>query len=73
MDQQADFTVDPINFADLPAYVDEQRAEGLRYVPILDPAIAGNRAGYETYERGLRAGAYITTDTGDILFGNVRL
>ena len=71
MDKQADFTFDPVNFAGLPDFVDEQRAEGLRYVPIIDPAIPGNRAGYETYERGLRANAYVTTATGDILFGNV--
>lgn len=71
MDKQADFTYDPVNFAGLPDFVDEQRAEGLRYVPIIDPAIPGNRPGYETYERGLRANAYVTTATGDILFGNV--
>ncbi|CAB3369876.1 Hypothetical predicted protein [Cloeon dipterum] len=71
MDQQADFTIDPVNFVGLPEYVDEQRALGMRYVPIIDPAIPGNRPGYPTYERGLRAGAYITTETGDILFGNV--
>ncbi|XP_059472228.1 maltase-glucoamylase-like [Neocloeon triangulifer] len=71
MDQQADFTIDPVNFVGLPEYVDEQRALGMRYVPIIDPAIPGNRAGYDTYERGLRADAYITTAEGNILFGNV--
>ncbi|OQV25082.1 Sucrase-isomaltase, intestinal [Hypsibius exemplaris] len=34
-----DFTVDPVNFAGLPRYVDELKSNGMRYVIILDPAI----------------------------------
>ncbi|OQV19546.1 Sucrase-isomaltase, intestinal, partial [Hypsibius exemplaris] len=34
-----DFTVDPVNFAGLPQYIDELKSNGMRYVIILDPAI----------------------------------
>jgi alpha-glucosidase len=71
MDNQADFTIDPINFPGLPAYVDEKRAQGMRYVPILDPTIASGRPGYETYDRGLASNSYILQENGEVLLGNV--
>ena len=40
MDGRKDFTIDPVNFADLPALVDEVKQGGLRFGIILDPAIA---------------------------------
>ncbi|KAF4521826.1 hypothetical protein B566_EDAN012483 [Ephemera danica] len=71
MDREADFTIDPINFPGLPAYVDEKRSQGMRYVPIVDPAIASGRVGYETYDRGLASNSYIRLENGDVLLGNV--
>jgi hypothetical protein len=71
MENQGDFTIDPINFAGLSAFVDEQRSQGLRYVPILDPAIPSQRDNYATYERGLQADAYIRASDGNVLLGNV--
>ncbi len=50
MDGRRDFTIDPDNFADLPALVDQVKKDGLRFIVILDPAIAND---YETYDRGL--------------------
>ena len=35
MEEKRDFTIDPINFADLPEYVDQLREEGTRFVIIL--------------------------------------
>jgi|LakMenEpi03Aug12_release.lakeMendotaPanAssembly.Ray.scaffolds.fasta_scaffold1047372_2 alpha-glucosidase (family GH31 glycosyl hydrolase) len=43
MDGRKDFTIDPVNFADLPALVDEVKQGGLRFGIILDPAIAHER------------------------------
>lgn len=40
MDKRRDFTIDPVNFADLPALVDEVKRDGLKFGIILDPAIA---------------------------------
>lgn len=74
MHLEADFTIDPVNFADLPAFVDEQRALGLRYVPIVDPAIPNRTTDYPTFDRGLQADAYIrwgAEDGGGVLMGNV--
>ncbi|ELT99254.1 hypothetical protein CAPTEDRAFT_104310 [Capitella teleta] len=52
--QYRDFTIDPVNFAGLPEYVDNLKQEGTRYIIILDPAIwnAGEPGEYPPYERG---------------------
>jgi len=81
MDGKRDFTIDPVNFGDLPALVDEVKVDGVRFVVILDPAIASD---YVSYERGKAANAYVVwanstikppgqpTDS-DIILGNVNL
>ena len=56
MDRRRDFTLDPVNFPDLPQLVDEVKMEGLRFIVIFDPAIA---VGYVTFERGLAANVFI--------------
>lgn len=80
MDGRRDFTIDPVNFGDLPQLVNEVKADGLRFIVILDPAIAND---YDTYERGKTAGVYVEwadpnnkpdnqpTDN-NIVFGNVK-
>ena len=80
MDGRRDFTIDPVNFADLPALVDEVKKDGLRFIVILDPAIAND---YETYDRGENLAVYAEwfnstlkpddqpTDS-DIVIGNVK-
>lgn len=79
MDGRRDFTIDPNNFGDLPALVDEIKRDGVRFVVIFDPAIAND---YETYERGVSQKVFAEwadpkykpddqpTDS-DILIGNV--
>ncbi|EFX87690.1 hypothetical protein DAPPUDRAFT_312136 [Daphnia pulex] len=52
MDARKDFTIDPVNFGDLPALVDEVKKDGLRFGIILDPAIAHERTGYLPFRRG---------------------
>lgn len=79
MDKRRDFTIDPDNFGDLPALVDEIKKDGIRFVIILDPAIA---QGYETYDRGLKQSVFVEWASGfdkpddqpndsNILIGNV--
>lgn len=79
MDGRRDFTIDPENFGDLPALVNEIKKDGIRFVVILDPAIA---QGYQTYERGLNQSVYVEWADGftkpddqpndsNILIGNV--
>jgi alpha-glucosidase (family GH31 glycosyl hydrolase) len=55
MDGRRDFTIDPDNFGDLPALVDEVKQDGLRFIIILDPAIAND---YQTYDRGVALSVY---------------
>lgn len=71
MDNQGDFTYDQVNFAGLPDYIEEMKAQGIRFVPIVDPAIPSTRAGYDVFTRGLAADAYIKFANGSNLIGNV--
>jgi hypothetical protein len=61
MDNEADFTLGP-NFIDLPDFVREQAVGGLRFIPILDPAINTEKVNinYTTHTNAMDAGAYIT-------------
>ena len=56
MDGRRDFTIDPVNFGDLPALVDDVKKDGLRFIVILDPAIAND---YSTYDRGVESSVYV--------------
>ena len=40
MENYRDFTVDPVNFADLGDFVDELHGKHMRYVPIVDAGIS---------------------------------
>jgi len=39
---QNDFTVDPVNFGDLPQFIGDVHAAGMHYVPILDPGVSAS-------------------------------
>jgi len=39
MDGRRDFTIDPVNFRDLPQLVDEVKKDGLRFIAIIVSAI----------------------------------
>uniref|UniRef100_A0A7N6ALI3 alpha-glucosidase n=1 Tax=Anabas testudineus TaxID=64144 RepID=A0A7N6ALI3_ANATE len=58
MERQLDFVLDS-EFPNLPALVNEMRAEGMRFIFILDPAISGNETDYPAFERGLAADVFI--------------
>uniref|UniRef100_A0AAQ5ZHE7 alpha-glucosidase n=1 Tax=Amphiprion ocellaris TaxID=80972 RepID=A0AAQ5ZHE7_AMPOC len=59
MERQLDFVLDP-DFEGLPALVDKMRAEGMRFIFILDPAISGNETRYyPAFERGQAADVFI--------------
>ncbi|KAM6931697.1 sucrase-isomaltase, intestinal isoform 1-T2 [Lycodopsis pacificus] len=58
MDRQLDFVLDP-EFDGLPDLVNRMRAEGMRFIFILDPAISGNETGYPAFERGRKADVFI--------------
>jgi alpha-glucosidase (family GH31 glycosyl hydrolase) len=56
MDGRRDFTLDPVNFGDLPQLVDQVKSDGLRFIIILDPAIAID---YSTYTNGKAGDVFI--------------
>ncbi|XP_048170897.1 maltase-glucoamylase-like [Corvus hawaiiensis] len=71
MDRQMDFTISP-RFAGLPALIDKIKAEGMRFIIILDPAISGNETDYPTFSRGVDNDVFIKRPgTNEILYSKV--
>ncbi|XP_071277369.1 maltase-glucoamylase-like [Agelaius tricolor] len=71
MERQLDFTLSP-RFQNLPQLVRDIRAQGLRFVLILDPAISANESNYPAYERGLQDDVFITwPNSHQIVFAKV--
>lgn len=58
MDGKKDFTLNSTSFGDLPALVDEIKSGGLRFIIILDPAIAVDDS-YQSYLNGLEKDVYV--------------
>ena len=81
MDRQLDFTIDPISYPDLPAFVDKVRDEyQMRFVFILDPAISVNESrsnnpesevDYPPYDRAMEKDVFIKRPNGDVGVGKV--
>ncbi|TXL85943.1 glycoside hydrolase family 31 protein [Streptomyces sp. IB2014 016-6] len=69
-DRHQVFTVDRRNFPDLPALAKELRAQGVRLVSIVDPAVKA-APGNETYDSGSAAGAFVRDARGDDVRGEV--
>ncbi|XP_053315016.1 sucrase-isomaltase, intestinal [Spea bombifrons] len=72
MERQMDFTLSP-NFTGLPALVDKIRSEGMRFIILLDPAIAGNETKpYPAFTRGVEDDVFIKwEDQSGIVWGKV--
>ncbi|XP_039930494.1 sucrase-isomaltase, intestinal isoform X1 [Hirundo rustica] len=71
MERNLDFTLSP-HFAGLPALVNKIRAEGMRFIIILDPAISGNETKYPAFERGVANNVFVQRpDTKEILYSKV--
>ncbi|XP_023648457.2 sucrase-isomaltase, intestinal isoform X1 [Paramormyrops kingsleyae] len=71
MERQMDFTLSE-DFKDLPALVDRMRKDGMKFIPILDPAIAGNETIYPSFTRGVKENVFIKwPDSDEIMWGKV--
>ncbi|NXA54524.1 MGA protein, partial [Nothocercus julius] len=71
MERQMDFTISP-HFAGLPALINKVKQEGMRFILILDPAIAANETDYLAFTRGLNDDVFIKwPDSNDIVYGKV--
>lgn len=76
MERQMDFTLDKTNFPGLPALVDRMRGEGMRFIFILDPAIAANETtgSYAAFDSGIEKDVFIKWPpalSNDIVWGKV--
>ncbi|NXB27553.1 MGA protein, partial [Eulacestoma nigropectus] len=71
MERQIDFTISS-HFAGLPALINKIKAEGMRFIIILDPAISGNETNYPAFSRGVDNDVFIKRpDTNEILYSKV--
>ncbi|XP_056354560.1 sucrase-isomaltase, intestinal [Oenanthe melanoleuca] len=72
MERNLDFTLSP-HFAGLPALINKIKAEGMRFIIILDPAISGNETdSYPAFRRGVENNVFITwPDSNEILYNKV--
>lgn len=73
MQRNNDFTIDPVNFADLPKLVDDIHAAGMHYVAMLDPGVSGSEpAGtYPPYSDGVEMDTFVKDQNGNIFIGHV--
>uniref|UniRef100_A0A8C9N3C3 alpha-glucosidase n=1 Tax=Serinus canaria TaxID=9135 RepID=A0A8C9N3C3_SERCA len=71
MERNLDFTLSP-RFAGLPALVNKIKAEGMRFIIILDPAISGNETDYPAFTRGVADDIFVQwPDTKEIMYSKV--
>lgn len=48
----------------MPQYIDSIRANnGIRFIPIVDPALVTNEANYQPYQRGMQSDVWIKWDS----------
>ena len=73
MDRRLDFTVAPEDFRGLDEFVDELHEAGMKFVPILDPAISsGEPAGsYPPFDEGDSLDVWVKDSSGQALVGQV--
>ncbi|XP_027541663.1 sucrase-isomaltase, intestinal [Neopelma chrysocephalum] len=71
MERQLDFTLGT-RFAGLPALVNRIKADGMRFIIILDPTISGNETTYPTFERGVTDDVFMKRPNSDeIIYSKV--
>ncbi|XP_038077866.1 sucrase-isomaltase, intestinal-like [Patiria miniata] len=72
MNRQMDFTIGD-SYDGLGDFVDELKANGTRYIIILDPAIPANETSgtYAPYDDGVTEDVFIKAANGEILYGKV--
>ncbi|NWY03495.1 MGA protein, partial [Nothoprocta ornata] len=71
MERQMDFTLSP-HFTGLPDLINKVKQEGMRFILILDPAIAANETNYLAFTRGVNDDVFIKwPNSNDIIYGKV--
>ncbi|KAL1764830.1 maltase-glucoamylase FLJ16351, partial [Sigmodon hispidus] len=71
MDRKLDFTLSS-SFQNLSVLINQMKANGMRFILVLDPAISGNETHYLPFTRGKESNVFIKwPDSGDIVWGKV--
>ncbi|XP_029818190.1 sucrase-isomaltase, intestinal [Manacus vitellinus] len=71
MERQLDFTLGT-RFAGLPALINRIKADGMRFIIILDPTISGNETNYPTFNRGVDNDVFMKRPNSDeIIYSKV--
>lgn len=63
MDHYKDFTVNPEEFEDFQAFVEEMKRQDIRMVPIIDAGVKVEK-GYPVYEEGVKGGFFCIKEDG---------
>ncbi|XP_063961375.1 lysosomal alpha-glucosidase-like isoform X2 [Lytechinus pictus] len=68
-----DFTLNPDTFGNLPTLIADLHANGLHYMPIVDPAISSSQTpgSYPPYDAGVTDNIFTKADDGSIFIGKV--
>jgi alpha-glucosidase (family GH31 glycosyl hydrolase) len=65
MEDYKDFTYDPVNYGDLPQFVEEIHENKLQYIPIIDAGIAQRKGqNYSVYDTGVEKDVFIKAYQG---------
>lgn len=60
MEDYKDFTFDPVNYGDLPQFVEEIHENNLQYIPIIDAGIAQRKGqNYSVYDTGVEQDVFV--------------
>jgi len=59
MNNYQDFVHDPVNFKDLPDFVNSLHEKNMHYIPIIDAGLAKRTEGYEAYTDGVNNNVFI--------------
>ena len=73
MDRRLDFTIDPVGFSGLDKFVSKVHDAGMKFVPILDPAVSsGEPSGsYPAFDEGQELDVWVKNSSGHPLVGQV--
>eukprot|EP00095_Tigriopus_kingsejongensis_P008887 snap_masked-scaffold566_size135349-processed-gene-0.4 protein:Tk08887 transcript:snap_masked-scaffold566_size135349-processed-gene-0.4-mRNA-1 annotation:"lysosomal alpha-glucosidase" len=73
MKDRNDFTLDDVNFKELPSFVDHLHEIGMHYVTIIDPGVSGSepKGSYPPYDRGMELDIFMKNSSGLPFVGRV--
>lgn len=73
MDEFNDYTYDKVKFAGLPEFVDSLHERGMKWVPIVDPAVSASETPgkYDPFDDGVLLDIFIKNSTDELYVGKV--